>query len=71
MRGVRVDGTDLSANKDSLTNELLDIDIKYLLTFSLIGLCIIFVAVIKLRSIYKKRKSQKEKGGEVKNEENS
>lgn len=71
VRGVRVDGTDLSANKDGVTNELLNIDMKYLLTFSLIGLCMIFVAVVKLRSIYKKRKAYDEKGGEVKNEEDS
>ena len=71
VRGVRVDGSDLSANKDGVTNELLNIDMKYLLTFSLIGLCIIFVAVVKLRSIHKKRKALREKGGEVKNEEDS
>ncbi|MBO5213637.1 MAG: class C sortase [Clostridia bacterium] len=71
VRGVRVDGSDLSANKDGVTNELLNIDMKYLLTFSLIGLCIIFIAVVKLRSIYKKRKAQSNEGGENKNEKDS
>lgn len=69
VRGVRVDSSDLSANKDDVTNELLNIDMKYLLTFSLIGLCIIFIAVVKLRSIHKKRKAQSNEGGENKNEE--
>lgn len=68
VRGVRVDGSNLSANKDGVTNELLNIDMKYLLTFSLIGLCIIFVAVVKLRSIHKKRKAGSNEGGENKNE---
>ena len=71
VRGVRVDDTDLSANKDGVTNELLNIDMKYLLTFSLIGLCIIFIAVVKLRSIHKKRKAQSNEGGENKNEKDS
>ena len=71
VRGVRVDGSDLSANKDGVTNELLNIDIKYLLTFSLIGLCIIFIAVVKLRSIHKKRKAQSNEGGEKKNEKDN
>jgi len=71
VRGVRVDGSDLSANKDGVTNELLNIDIKYLLTFSLIGLCIIFIAVVKLRSIHKKRKAQSNEGGESKNEKDN
>ena len=42
VRGARVDGADLSAREDAIDNELLDIDIKLLLTFSLIGLFIIF-----------------------------
>ena len=71
VRGVRVDDTDLSANKDGVTNELLNIDMKYLLTFSLIGLCIIFIAVVKFRSIHKKRKAQSNEGGENKNEKDS
>lgn len=63
VRGVRVDGADLSANKDNVSNELLNIDMKYLLTFSLIGLCIIFIAVKKLYTI-RKKKANTNKGGE-------
>lgn len=71
VRGVRVDGKgNLTANKDVVANELLNIDMKYLLTFSLVGLCIVFVAVIKLKGIYKKKKAQSVKGGEKENEEN-
>ena len=43
VRGVRVDGSDLSAKEDGIVNELLNIDMKYLITFSLIGLFIIFI----------------------------
>ncbi|MBR6548870.1 MAG: class C sortase [Clostridia bacterium] len=60
VRGARVDGADLSAREDAIDNELLDIDIKLLLTFSLIGLFIIFLAVRKLLKI-KKRKREKTK----------
>lgn len=63
VRGVRVDGADLSANKDNVSNELLNIDMKYLLTFSLIGLCILFIAVKKLYTI-RKKKAITSKGGE-------
>ncbi len=59
VRGVRVDSADLSAKEDSVVNELLDIDMKYLLTISLIGLCILFVAAKKLRDIRKKKKQQR------------
>ena len=45
VRGVRVDGSDLSSKEDSVVNELLNVDMKYLITFSVIGLCIILVAV--------------------------
>jgi sortase A len=55
VRGVRVSGADLSAKDDGIINELLNIDMKYLITFSFIGLCIIFVAVKKLRDIHKKK----------------
>ena len=55
VRGVRVDGSDLSAKEDGIVNELLNIDMKYLITFSLIGLFIIFIAVKKLRDIRKKK----------------
>ena len=62
VRGVRADGNgDLSANKDSVLNELLHVDMKYVLTFSLIGLAIVGVAVVKFRALWKKRKI---KGGE-------
>ena len=64
VRGVRVDSADLSAGQDGVVNELLAVDMKYLLTFSLIGLLVIFVAVIKLRNIVRKRKMQEKKGGE-------
>lgn len=70
VRGVRVDGADLSAKEDGITNELLNIDMKYLLTFSLIGLCIIFIAVKKLWDIRKKKTATKEKGGEITDESN-
>lgn len=64
VRGIRVDGTDLSAKNDGVVNEVLSIDMKYLLTFSLIGLCIIFIAVKKLHSIHKKKTATTDKGGE-------
>jgi len=62
VRGVRVDENDLSAREDGIINELLNIDMKYLLSFSLIGLCIIFVAVKKLHGIRKKKKGIENKG---------
>ena len=68
--GFRVDANDLSAKEDGIINELLNIDIKYLITFSLIGLCIIFVAVKKLRGIRKKKSTTENKGGEKTNENN-
>lgn len=71
VRGVRVDGNDLSAKDDGIINELLNVDMKYLITFSLIGLCIIFVAVKKLRDIRKKRTATVEEGGEKTDENNS
>lgn len=71
VRGVRVDGNDLSAKEDGIINELLNIDIKYLLTFSLIGLCIIFVIVKKLRNICKNKAIKKEGDGEQTNEDPS
>lgn len=71
VRGVRVDGADLSAKDDGIVNELLNIDMKYVLTFSLIGLCIIFVAVKKLRNIRKKKMAATDKGGEETDENNN
>ena len=71
VRGVRVDSADLSAKEDGIVNELLNIDMKYLLTFSLIGLCIIFIAVKKLRDIRKRKLATTDKGGEQIDENNS
>lgn len=65
VRGVRVDGKDnLSADGVNVQNELLNIEPVYLLTFSLIGLFIIFVAVRKLVKFRKQRKIVKNEGGE-------
>lgn len=69
VRGVRTDGNEnLAATGINIQNELLNIDIKYLLTFSLIGLFIIFIAVRKIIRI-KKTKKQDE-GGEITVEDN-
>ncbi len=70
VRGVRVDGSDLSAKEDGIVNELLNIDMKYLITFSLIGLFIIFIAIKKLRDIRKKKKATTNEGGEKTDENN-
>ena len=70
VRGVRVDGSDLSAKEDGIVNELLNIDMKYLITFSLIGLFIIFIAVKKLRDIRKKKTATTNEGGEKTDENN-
>ncbi len=64
VRGARVDESNLSAHEDAVDNELLNVDMKYLLTFSLIGLCIIFIAVKKLLDIRKKKSATIDKGGE-------
>ena len=71
VRGVRVDENDLSAKDDGIINELLSVDMKYLITFSLIGLCIIFVAVKKLRDIRKKKSATLSEGGEKADANNS
>lgn len=70
VRGVRVDGADLSANKDNVSNELMNIDMKYLLTFSLIGLCILAIAIKKLHTL-RKKKANTNKGGEQTDENNA
>ena len=57
VRGVRVDSADLSAKEDGIVNEILNVDMKYLLPISLIGLCIIFFALKKLNSYRKSEKS--------------
>lgn len=65
VRGVRVDSKDnLSADGVKVQNELLNIDPLYLLTFSLIGLFIIFVTVRKIIKLRKQRKKVKNEGGE-------
>jgi len=75
VRGVRVDGTDLSAREDGVINEITDVDMKYLITFSFIGLCIIFFAYIKLHSIRKKKKqtanTEESENNETLNEDES
>ena len=71
VRGVRVDGSGLSSKEDSVVNELLNVDMKYLITFSVIGLCIILVAVKKLRDINKRKKPPIRKGGDEANEQGS
>ena len=71
VRGVRVDGSDLSAKEDGVSNELKNIDMKYLLTFSLIGLGIIFLAVKKLDTIRKKQRTMSSEDGDYIDETNS
>ncbi len=71
VRGVRVDENDLSAKEDGIINELLNIDMKYLLTVSLIGLGILFVAVKKLRDIRKQKRANAAEGGDSTDEEHS
>ncbi len=71
VRGVRTDGSDLSAKEDGIVNELLNIDMTHLITFSLAGLLIIFIALKKLRNIRKNRLATQDKGGEKTDENNS
>lgn len=71
VRGVRVDENDLSAKEDGIINELLNIDMKYLLTVSLIGLGILFVAVKKLRDIRKQKQAKAQEGGDTADEDHS
>lgn len=71
VRGVRVDGADLSTKDDGVINELLNVDIKYVMTFSLVGLGIVFIAIKKLRDIRKKKKATADKGGEKTDENNA
>lgn len=63
VRGVRMDANDLSAKEDGIVNEILNIDMKYLITFSLIGLFIIFISVKKLHNIRKKNLKTTNEGG--------
>lgn len=68
VRGVRVQqGENLGSDDSAVRNEIFNIEMKYLITFALIGLVIITVAVYKLISIGKKRK-QKAMEGENENE---
>lgn len=62
VRGVRVDENDLSAKDDGVVNELWDVEMKYLITFSLIGLFLVFISVKKLRDIRKKKLVSKKEG---------
>lgn len=71
VRGVRVDGSDLSAKADAVTNEILHVDMKYLLTFSLIGLGIVVIAIKKLRDIRKRKRATAIEGGEQTDESNA
>lgn len=68
VRGVRAwQGENLGSDDSAVRNEIFNIEMKYLITFALIGLVIIAVAVYKLISIGKKRK-QKSMEGENENE---
>lgn len=63
VRGVRVHSGDENAlSAVYVQNDLMNIDIKYLLTFSLIGVFIIFVAVRKIILLRKKKKHKNESG---------
>jgi len=62
VRGVRVEEKGMNASSNSLVqNDAFYIDMKYLITFSLIGIAIVFGVG---RKIYTMRKSKKMKGGE-------
>ncbi len=65
VRSVRVDGNgNLSSNKLNVRNDILDIEMKYLVSFSLIGLFIGFVVVRKIISVRKEKKQINAEGGE-------
>ena len=74
VRGVRVEGNDLTAKDDGIVNELLNVEMKYLITISLIGLFLVFIAVKKLLDLRKKKKTKKKeeqkKGGDLPDEKN-
>lgn len=62
VRGVRVEEKGMNASSHSLVqNDAFYIDMKYLITFSLVGIAIVFGVG---RKIYTMRKSKKMKGGE-------
>ena len=62
VRGVRADDGSVNASGSTLVqNDVFYIEMKYLITFSLIGIVILFLAG---RKVYKMRKNKKMKGGE-------
>ena len=62
VRGVRVGENDVNALGNAhVQNDVFYVDMKYLITFSLIGITVVFIAG---RKIYKMRKIKKMKGGE-------
>lgn len=71
VRGVRVHDSDLSAREDNVSNELLNIDMKYLITISLVGLIIIFVVVKKIRKNKTNKVVISNEGGEQIDDEES
>lgn len=63
VRGARInENGNLSANKDNVSNELMSVETKYLLTFSLLGLGVLAFAVFKFVSIKKRKQNAKIKG---------
>lgn len=59
VRGVRVENGSSATNSTNVQNDLLNIDMKYLITFSLIGVVVIFIATHKIISIIKTKKGGK------------
>ncbi len=71
VRGVRVaDNGDLAPNTDDVSNELLPVEMKYLITISLIGLFIVAVSVYKIVSRKKKRAAEKKERDDANEAEN-
>ena len=69
VRGVRVQSGSFDPDALFVSNDILHIDIEYVLTFSLIGLLIVFVAIRMLFKRRKKKKDEKEKEGNGENQE--
>ncbi len=68
VRGVRVEnGGESHTHPQYVQNEIIHVEMKYLITFSLIGLAILFFAGYKLLSLRKRKK----KNGKNQNEENN
>ena len=59
VRGKRVAEGDMTYDGVGVTNEIDSIDMRYLITVSLVGLIIIGFAVFKLNKLRKKRKKRK------------